>query len=131
MACTPARMSSVARATFAAKSSSTPGGGRIARRIEARAVLWMSPQPGTRVGAPAGRSGNHEWQVARQTTSCEPEASFSLPTSTVEVQIFGTRKSSDTRKALAQLSAMEDAARRARARALATREPDEVLAAVD
>ena len=38
--------------------------------------------------------------MARQTTSCEPEASFSLPTSTVEVQIFGTRKSSDTRKAL-------------------------------
>jgi 8-oxo-dGTP pyrophosphatase MutT (NUDIX family) len=41
------------------------------------------------------------------------------------------RVASDTRKALAQLSAMEDAARRARARALAEREPDEVLAAVD
>jgi hypothetical protein len=41
------------------------------------------------------------------------------------------RVASDTRKALAQLSSMEDAARRARARALATREPDEVLAAVD
>lgn len=41
------------------------------------------------------------------------------------------RVASDTRKALAQLSSMEDAVRRARARALAAREPDEVLAAVD
>lgn len=41
------------------------------------------------------------------------------------------RVASDTRKALAQLSSMEDAVRRARQRKLATREPEEVMASVD
>lgn len=41
------------------------------------------------------------------------------------------RVASDTRKALAQLSAMEDAVRRARQRRLAERRPEEVFSAVD
>lgn len=41
------------------------------------------------------------------------------------------RVASDTRKALAQLSAMEDAVRRARARKLAARAPEEIFAAAE
>jgi 8-oxo-dGTP pyrophosphatase MutT (NUDIX family) len=41
------------------------------------------------------------------------------------------RVASDTRKALAQLSAIEDASKRARARRLATRTPEEIFATAD